>query len=60
MDTANDDVLNRLNSQIAANQMVATLAIVIAARNDNVAKKLADSFDNMSNQLASDNHVEFN
>ena len=39
MDTVSDDVLNRLNSQITANQMVATLAIVIAARNDNVAKK---------------------
>ena len=38
MDTVNDDVLNRLNGQITANQMVATLAFVIAARNDTVAK----------------------
>ena len=59
MDPVND-VLNHLNGQITANQLVATLAIVVAARNDNVAKKLADSIDSLSKQLDSDNHEEFN
>ena len=55
-----DDVLNRLNGKITASHMVASLAIVVAARNDNVANKLADSIDKLSNLLASDNHEEFN
>ncbi len=55
-----DDVLNHLNGQIAANQMIVTLAVTLAARNDKVAKNLADSIGNLSNQLDDNNHKQFN
>ena len=55
-----NDVLNNLNGQIAATQMVATLAIAFAAGNDGVAKNLATSIGKLSDRLDSKNHAEFN
>lgn len=55
-----NDILNHLNGQIAASQMVATLAICTAARNEAVSKNLADSIGKLSSTLDPSNHDEFN
>lgn len=55
-----NDTLNRMNGQIAAAHMVATLAISFAAGNQTVARNLAQSIANLSNNLDPNNHEEFN
>lgn len=53
-------ILNRLNGQIAASHLVATLAISVAAGNRDVARNLASSIGKLSAQLDPGNHEEFN
>ncbi len=55
-----DDTLNRMNGQIAAAHMVATLAISFAAGNQTVARNLAQSIANLSNNLDPNNNEDFN
>ena len=55
-----DDNLNRLSGEITAAHLVATLAISVAARNQDVARNLASSIEKLSDKLDPSNHPKFN